>query len=139
MIKFFKKNLKKGFNLSKLTNKQFSNEIKNEIKVEEPDFDAPKYDSMEFEPFKFDYERSQLSYGYTIMELYGSKVGVSHSPAIKKEMYKDNVMIALTVALGVFLLYRSGQKDSQLDEAWENYFYTDCNTYRKVTPKQEYK
>lgn len=32
---------------------------------------VPKYNSMEFEPFKFQIERNDLMYGYTMEELYG--------------------------------------------------------------------
>jgi hypothetical protein len=31
----------------------------------------PKYNSIEYEAFKFDNERNELMYGYTMEELYG--------------------------------------------------------------------
>jgi hypothetical protein len=49
---------------------------------------APKLLSGELEPFRFDSESARLFDGYTLDELYGSKIGLKHSPAVKAEMRK---------------------------------------------------
>lgn len=49
---------------------------------------APTLLSGELENFRFDAEHSRLYDGYTLDELYGSKIGVKHSPAVKAEMRK---------------------------------------------------
>lgn len=49
---------------------------------------APTLLSGELENFRFDAEHSSLYDGYTLDELYGSKIGVKHSPAVKAEMRK---------------------------------------------------
>lgn len=49
---------------------------------------APKLISGELEPFRLDAEAARVFDGYTLDELYGSKVGLRHSPAMTAEMKK---------------------------------------------------
>lgn len=49
---------------------------------------APKLLSGELEPFRLDAESARIYDGYTLDELYGSKVGLKHSPAVLAEMRK---------------------------------------------------
>jgi len=44
---------------------------------------APKLLAGELETFRFDAEHARIFDGYTLDELYGSKVGVKHSPAVR--------------------------------------------------------
>lgn len=49
---------------------------------------APRLLSGELENFRFDAEHGRIYDGYSLDELYGSKVGVKHSPAVRAEMAK---------------------------------------------------
>lgn len=49
---------------------------------------APTLLSGELETFRFDGEHGRIYDGYSLDELYGSKIGVKHSPAVKAEMRK---------------------------------------------------
>ena len=49
---------------------------------------APKLLSGELENFRLDAEHARIYDGYSLEELYGSKVGFKHSPAMKAEMRK---------------------------------------------------
>ncbi len=49
---------------------------------------APRLLSGELENYRFDSEHARLYDGYTLDELYGSKIGLKHSPAVKAEMRK---------------------------------------------------
>lgn len=72
----------------------------------------PKLLSGELEPFKFDFENQQLYDGYSLDELYGSKVGVQFPPAIRAEMMKyfwpnvrDNIAVGLIFIVGMGLIW----------------------------------
>ncbi len=49
---------------------------------------APIFDKGELEFFKYDFENAKIFDGYTLDELYGSKVGAKNPPAIEAEMKK---------------------------------------------------
>jgi hypothetical protein len=49
---------------------------------------APSLLAGELENYRFDAEHARLYDGYSLDELYGSKIGVKHSPAVKAEMRK---------------------------------------------------
>lgn len=49
---------------------------------------APTLLSGELENFRFEAESARIYDGYTLDELYGSKIGVKHSPAVRAEMHK---------------------------------------------------
>ena len=49
---------------------------------------APKLLSGELEPYRLDGEAARIFDGYSLDELYGSKVGFKHSPAVQAEMRK---------------------------------------------------
>ena len=49
---------------------------------------APRVLSGQLEPFRLDGENARLFDGYTLDELYGSKVGFKHSPAVLAEIRK---------------------------------------------------
>ena len=49
---------------------------------------APSLISGELEPFRLDGEAARIYDGYSLDELYGSKVGFKHSPAVLAEMRK---------------------------------------------------
>ncbi len=49
---------------------------------------APTLLSGELENFRFDAEHQRIFDGYTLDELYGSKIGIKHSPAVQAEMRK---------------------------------------------------
>ena len=49
---------------------------------------APKFLKGELEVFKYDFENAKIFDGYTLDELYGSKVGAKNPPAIEAEMKK---------------------------------------------------
>lgn len=49
---------------------------------------APRLLSGELENFRLDAEHARIYDGYSLDELYGSKVGVKHSPAVRAEMTK---------------------------------------------------
>lgn len=49
---------------------------------------APKLLSGELQPFRLDAESARIYDGYTLDELYGSKIGFKHSPAMLAEMRK---------------------------------------------------
>ena len=49
---------------------------------------APRMLSGELEAFRLDGESARIYDGYTLDELYGSKIGHKHSPAVLAEMYK---------------------------------------------------
>ena len=95
---------------------------------------VPSYSRAEFEPFKFKHERYNLHYGYSLQELYGKRYGLKHSPQIRREISKDNIMIvvALTIMLSLALLNRNHQHRE--DQAWEEYHYHDMNYYRARDP-----
>lgn len=45
--------------------------IRNLVKTRRPSIQTPSTNSYEFEPFKFNIERQNMLYGYTMEELYG--------------------------------------------------------------------
>ena len=49
---------------------------------------APPLLSGELENFKLDAEHARIYDGYSLDELYGAKIGVKHSPAVRAEMTK---------------------------------------------------
>jgi hypothetical protein len=49
---------------------------------------APKLMAGELEPFRLDAEAARIYDGYSLDELYGSKIGFKHSPAMHSEMKK---------------------------------------------------
>lgn len=49
---------------------------------------TPKLISGELERFRLDAESARVFDGYSLDELYGSKVGIKHSPAMRTEMKK---------------------------------------------------
>jgi hypothetical protein len=49
---------------------------------------APTLLSGELENFRFDAEHQRIFDGYSLDELYGSKIGIKHSPAVQAEMRK---------------------------------------------------
>ena len=49
---------------------------------------APRLISGELENFRFDAEHARIYDGYSLDELYGTKIGVKHSPAVRAEMMK---------------------------------------------------
>jgi hypothetical protein len=49
---------------------------------------APTLLSGELENYRFGAEHTRIYDGYTLDELYGSKIGVKHSPAVRAEMRK---------------------------------------------------
>lgn len=49
---------------------------------------APKLFDGELENFRFDIENARIFDGYNMDELYGSKIGLKHSPALLAEMRK---------------------------------------------------
>jgi len=92
--------------------------------------ETPKYNPIEFEIFKFPHERDALLHGYTLQELYGSKYGLKHSPAVRQEISKDNIMIWIALG-GVFTLaILSRNKDHQDTQAWKEYYYHDLTHVR---------
>lgn len=91
---------------------------------------VPTYDRAEFEPFKFKHERENLHYGYTLQELYGKRYGLKHSPQIRKEIGKDNIMIVVALLFTFSMALLNRQHQYEEDVAWENYHYHDMNYYR---------
>ena len=72
--------------------------------------------NFEFEPFKFNIERQNLIHGYTMEELYGRYYGLKHSPLVKKEMMKDNLVaigILLTTSLVLYDYYQRDRFEEQ--------------------------
>lgn len=53
---------------------------------------APTLLSGELENFRFDAEHHRIYDGYTLDELYGSKIGLKHSPAVQAEMRKYHLV-----------------------------------------------
>lgn len=49
---------------------------------------APRLLSGELDNYRFDAEHSRIYDGYSLDELYGSKIGIKHSPAVRAEMRK---------------------------------------------------
>jgi hypothetical protein len=108
--------------------RQFFSESNNTPKEKNPP--APVYNPVEFEPFKFKYERENLIYGYTLQELYGKRFGLKHSPAVRKEIAKDDAMIVIAIVGSLALCIWSREQWNRETEAWENYIYHDMNYYR---------
>jgi hypothetical protein len=65
---------------------RFANSTGKELTQKRPK--APKLLSGELEAFKFESEHARIFDGYTLDELYGSKIGHKHSPAVLAEMRK---------------------------------------------------
>lgn len=53
---------------------------------------VPKFNPIEFTPFKSRAEKASWYAGYTMPELYGQKYMYNHSPIVRKEMAKDNIL-----------------------------------------------
>ena len=53
---------------------------------------VPKFDPIEFTPFKSRREKAKWYAGYTLPELYGQKYMYNHSPIVRKEMAKDDIL-----------------------------------------------
>jgi hypothetical protein len=49
---------------------------------------APKLFAGELNFFRYDAENARIFDGYNLDELYGSKIGFKHSPAMRAEMRK---------------------------------------------------
>merc|ERR1712048_238828 len=60
---------------------------------------VPKFDPIEFSPFKFSTEKEKYFAGYTYPELYGKKVLYNHSPLVRKEMFKDGVLFIVWILI----------------------------------------
>ena len=95
---------------------------------------VPAYSRAEFEPFKFKHERYNLHYGYSIQELYGKRYGLKHSPQIRREIAKDNVMIIVSFVIMLSFGLLDRQYKYQEDQAWDEYHYHDMNYYRAQDP-----
>ena len=93
--------------------------------------EVPKYNPIEYELFKFPHERDSLMHGYTLQELYGKKYGLKHSPAIKHEISKDNIMIVIAVVFSFTLAILSRNKDHEDEKAWLEYYYHDMSYVRE--------
>lgn len=65
---------------------------------------APKLLSGELENFRFDAENTHLFDGYTLDELYGSKIGLKHSPAVQAEMRKYHCLTQRHIRLPAAVL-----------------------------------
>lgn len=97
--------------------------------VPKKETDVPSFSRAEFEPFKFRHERENLHYGYTIQELYGKRYGVKHSPAIRREITKDNFMIVIAFGIVLGLCLSGRHHQEREDEAFDEYYYSDMNYY----------
>lgn len=91
---------------------------------------APKYNPIEFESFKFKHERNNIIYGYTLQELYGKRYGLKHSPEVRKEIFKDDIMMFIAIFGALGLAIASREKWHEDDETWEAYIYSDMNYVR---------
>ncbi len=99
----------------------------------------PAYNPIEFEPFKFKHERENLIYGYTLQELYGKRYGHKQSPAVRREMSKDNIMMFIAIVGSLTLAIKSRDLWYEDAEVCENYLYHDMNYYRhREQPCSEY-
>ncbi len=98
---------------------------------------VPVYNPTEYEPFKFKHERENLFYGYTMQELYGKRYGMKHSPQIRREIAKDNIMIVISLTLMLSLALTDRTEQNREEDAWQDYFYHDMNYYRDGRGNQD--
>ncbi|KAL4433338.1 hypothetical protein ABPG74_017442 [Tetrahymena malaccensis] len=92
----------------------------------------PTIGQVELEPFKFNHERDQLIYGYTMEELYGKKFGLKHSATILREIKKDTIMMILFVIGGFTYCYHMRETRFQLDDDFNEYVNTNKQTFRPI-------
>ena len=93
---------------------------------------GPEYDKREFDAFKYDYEKRKNYLGYTSEELYGKRYGLKHSPAILKEMKKDNYMLVLMSFLTLMFAKISRDRRLEQDDAWSAYVHRDMSLVREI-------
>jgi hypothetical protein len=91
---------------------------------------APQYNELEFEAFKFKHERNSLIYGYTLQELYGKRYGLKHSPEVRREIAKDDIMMFIAIFGTLGLALASREQFYAEDKAFEDYLYSDMNYVR---------
>lgn len=96
--------------------------------------EAPEYQEIDFQKFKFDSERTNQMLGYTMEELYGKKYGIRHSPAIEKEIRKDTYFFGICAVLAFFYFNYVRRQKLNNSDAWNNYVYHDMNTIRPINP-----
>lgn len=92
----------------------------------------PTLGTFELEPFKFNHERDQLIYGYTMEEMYGKKYGLKHSATIQKETNKDNIMMVIFVLAGVSYCYYMRENRFQLDTDFDEYAHAHRQNFRPI-------
>lgn len=96
---------------------------------------SKKEGDFEFEPFKFTREKQQLYHGYTVEELYGKRYGLNHSPMVRKEMSKDNVMVIVAILAGMVMCGLSREHDKTLEKDWKTYIAHDYDDNYRSLPK----
>lgn len=74
--------------------------------------DLPKYNPMEFEPFKYNYEKVQVIPGFTQREQFGIFIGKNYSNTIKKEMRKDKIAFVFIILMTIVI---SGLRKQSID------------------------
>ena len=79
-------------------------------------------------------ERQAMIHGYTMEEMYGKSLnfenlgrfyGLKHSPAMKKELNKDNVIASLIIFFGVGMAIFYNHRGCQDYNDWLKYYYSD--------------
>ena len=81
-----------------------------------------EYNPVEFEPFKFQYEREELFKGFTQDELFQRDFGERHSNQVRRDMSLDSfIAISIFVASAIFGVLK---KDSifEFELAWDEYY-----------------
>lgn len=94
--------------------------------------EPPTLKQFELEPFKFNHERDQLVYGYTMEEMYGKKFGLKHSATILREMKKDSIMMVFGLIGGIIFCYKMREERFQIDADFDEYVYANKNTFRPI-------
>lgn len=93
---------------------------------------GPEYDRREFDAYKYEWEKSQSHLGYTPEELFGTRYGLKHSEAIRKEMKKDSIMLVLGLLFVGAFYFRSRQSKNEENEAWEVYVHRNMGSVRAI-------
>lgn len=82
---------------------------------------VPKFDPIEFTPFKFPNEKHKFFAGYTLGELFGQRVLYNHSPIVRKEMMKDNVLFCVYFVLALFVADNARKIIWDYEQAFKDY------------------
>jgi hypothetical protein len=82
---------------------------------------VPKFDPIEFTPFKFQNEKNKYFAGHTLAELFGQRVLYAHSPIVQKEMMKDNVLFCVYLVLAIFVADNARKIVWEYEDAFKEY------------------